>query len=136
MRLKGNVLEQKALDENESSPRGVAISEDYLTALACYEQALEMDPRNTVALIDLGDHYKNVDAFDQAFTYYWSAMDLLETGEARIGAEPEIRELLSTCDDLLRYPSACERAQQLASRCNELLKTPGSPVTPLSKPSA
>lgn len=125
LRLKGNVLEQKALDENEASPRSLALSEDYLAALACYEKVLETDPRNTVALIDVGDHYKNLNAFDQAFTCYRSAMDLLEAGEERIGAESEVREVLSTCDDLLRYPSARERAQQLARRCNELLKRTG-----------
>lgn len=135
LRLKGNVLEQKALDENERSPRSLAISGDYLAALACYERVLEMDPRNTLALIDLGDHYKNLDAFDQAFTYYWSAMGLLESGEERIGVESEIRELLGTCHDLLRYPSACERAQQLARRCHELLKSLGSSTaTPRAKP--
>lgn len=122
LRLKGNVLEQKALDENELSPRKLAISEGYRAALECYEQVLKADPRNTVALIDLGDHYKNVDAFDQSFTFYGRAMDLLEAGEERIGAESEIRELLGTCDDLLRYPSARERAQRLAKRCSELLK--------------
>jgi len=122
LRLKGNILEQKALDEHERSPRSLALSLDYLTAFACYEQVLGVDPRHTVALIDLGDHYRYVDAFDQAFTFYRSAMELLEAGEERIGAASEIRELLSTCDDLLRYPSARERAQQLINRCNQMLQ--------------
>jgi tetratricopeptide (TPR) repeat protein len=119
--LKGNVLEQKALDEHEASPRPLAITGDYIAALACYEQVLKVDPRNTVALIDLGDHYKYIDAFDQAYSFYWSAIELLEAGEERVGAESEIRELLSTCDDLVRYPTSRARAQQLADRCNQLL---------------
>jgi tetratricopeptide (TPR) repeat protein len=122
LRLKGNVFEQKALDENEAKSRSLAISEDFLTSLACYEQVLKADPRNTVALIGLGDHYKYLDAFDRAFTYYWNAMELLEAGEQRVGAESEIRELLSTCDDLLRYPSVRERARQLANHCNKMLR--------------
>lgn len=110
------------MDENESNPRSLALSRDYQAALACYEQVLQTDPRNTVALIDLGDHYKNVDAFDQAFTFYCRAMELLQAGEERIGAESEVRELLATCDDLFRYPSVRERAQRLATACNALLK--------------
>jgi tetratricopeptide (TPR) repeat protein len=122
LRLKGNVLEQKALDENERSPRRLAIGRDYLAALECYEQILRMDPRNTVALIDLGDHYKYVDAFHQAFKCYSDAIRLLEAGEERIGAEAELRELLDTCDELLRYPSARETAQLLMERCHALLE--------------
>ena len=127
LRLKGNVLEQKALDENELSPRSLAISPDYLDALACYEKILRIDPQNTVALIDRGDHYKNTNAFDQAFKCYGDAMDLLEAGEERIGMESEVRELLGTCADLLRYPSASDRAKRLAKRCEELLRARGSP---------
>jgi tetratricopeptide (TPR) repeat protein len=126
LRLKGNVLEQRALDENELSSRGLAISSDFLDALACYEKILRIDPKNTIGLIDLGDHYKYTDAFDQAFECYGNAIDLLEAGEARIGVESELRELLSTCADLLRYPSASERAKLLADRCERILGLRGS----------
>ena len=128
LRLKGNVLEQRALDENELTPRNLAINRDYLDAFACYEKILGIDPRNTVALIDLGDHYQNTNAFDQAFKCYGSAMDLLEAGEERIGVESEVRELLRTCTDLLRYPSTSDRAKRLAERCEELLRSRGSTV--------
>jgi hypothetical protein len=110
-----------ACDELRVQGGALAISEDFVTGVPCYEQ-VKTDPRNTVALIDLGDHYKYLEAFDRAFTFYWNAMELLEAGEQRVGAESEIRELLSTCDDLLRYASVRERARQLANRCNEMLR--------------
>jgi tetratricopeptide (TPR) repeat protein len=121
LRLKGNILEQKALDLNEYKRAKLTKSRDYLLARECYERVLRVDPRNTLALIDLGDHYKNLDAYDKAFSCYEQAIDLLRSGESRIGLRDEVEELLGTCLDLSRQKQTAERAQRLKLACEQLL---------------
>lgn len=121
LRLKGNVLEQKALDDYEYSKEKLTRSSDYLLARNCYERILHLDHRNTLALIDLGDHYKNLEAFDKAFSYYEQAVDLLGTGERRLSRMDEIGELLDTCFDLSQKEQMAERAQRLKLACETLL---------------
>lgn len=121
LRLKGNILEQKALDLNEYKRAKLTKSHDYLLARECYERVLRVDPRNTVALIDLGDHYKNLDAYDKAFSFYERAIDLLRSGESRVGRKNEVEELLSTCLDLGRQRQTAERARRLKLACEQLL---------------
>lgn len=123
LRLKGNILEQKALDLNEYIKAKLTKSPEYLLARECYEQVLRVDPRNTVALIDLGDHYKNLDAYDKAFAFYEQAVDLLRSGESRLGRADELEEILSTCLDLSRQKQTAERAQRLKLACEKLLGT-------------
>lgn len=113
LRLKGNILEQKGLDLNEYTMKKLTKSHDYLLARECYERVLRVDPKNTVALIDLGDHYKNLDAYDKAFSFYEQAIDLLRSGESRICQKDEVEELLSTCLDLGRQRQTAERARRL-----------------------
>lgn len=122
LRLKGNILEQKALDLGEDKRERLTKSRDYLLARECYERVLRIDPKNTVALIDLGDHYKNLDAYDKAFSLYEQAIDLLRSGESRIGKKEEVEELLSTCLDLGRQRATAERAQRLKVVCEQLLE--------------
>ena len=121
LRLKGNILEQKALDLNEYKRVKLTKSRDYLLARECYERVLLVDPKNTLALIDLGDHYKNLDAYDKAFSCYEQAIDLLRSGESRIGLKDEVEELLGTCLDLSRQEQTAERAQRLKLACEQLL---------------
>lgn len=121
LRLKGNVLEQKVLDLNEYSGKKLNRSSEYLAAQRCYEQILQLDPTNTVALIDLGDHFRNLEAFDKAFSYYERAVTLLKTGEARLGRTEEIQELLRTFVELGREQRNVERTNRLKMECEELL---------------
>jgi tetratricopeptide (TPR) repeat protein len=120
LRLNGNVLEQRALDEMEYSASKLTRSSDYMSARGCYEQILDLDSENTIALIDLGDHYKNLEAFDRAFTYYEQALRLLRAGKFRIGRSVELEELERVFDDLLREKSTADRAMKLKIACREL----------------
>jgi len=123
LRMKGNLLELKALDLTEHSSKKLMSSKDYLAARDCYEKILQFDPRNTSALIDLGDHYKNLDAYDKAFSFYEQAVDLLRSGESRIDRKEKLEELLSTCLDLGREKKTAERAGQLKLVCEQLLES-------------
>lgn len=77
LRMKGNLLELKTLDVMEHSQKTLTSSADYLAARECYKKILEIDPRNVRAHIDLGDHYKNLNANDRALEYYKQAIELL-----------------------------------------------------------
>lgn len=122
LRLKGNVLEQKTLDLYEYRQEKLTRSKEYLLARQCYEQILSSDPQNTLALIDLGDHYKNLDAYDKAFSYYEAAVDIFRSEKNRLDRKQEIEELLATCLDLSRRDQTIAKAHLLKSACEELLK--------------
>src|SRR5690349_946647 len=53
LRMKGNLLELKALDLTEYSSKKLMSSQDYLAARDCYQRILQFDPQNASALIDL-----------------------------------------------------------------------------------
>ena len=78
LRLKGNVLELKEMHRLECSGRKLTSSPDYLAARVCYEMILTVDPENVRARIDLGDHYRNLDANEKALEYYSEAMIALQ----------------------------------------------------------
>src|SRR5688572_8917634 len=59
LRLKGNLLELKAMELLEISRKKFTTSADYLAARQCYELILEISPQDVKALIDLGEHYAN-----------------------------------------------------------------------------
>ena len=71
------------MDRMEYSAKKLVTSSDYLAARACYEKILEIDPQNAKAHIDLGDHYRNLDANDKALGYYSEAMNVLRQGQRR-----------------------------------------------------
>ena len=122
LRLKGNILEQKTLDLYEYSQQKLTRSSEFLLARECYEQILRLDPQNSVALIDLGDHYKYLDAYDKAFSYYDQAVAVLRSCKNSLSRFEEIEELLGTCLDLGRQKQTEERAQRLKVACEELLQ--------------
>jgi tetratricopeptide (TPR) repeat protein len=120
-RLKGNVLELKALDANEYNSKRLTSSHEYMLARECYEKILAVDPSNTIALIDLGDHYKNLDAFDKAMTYYQQAADALSKGEHRLSWDEEVHDLLDRTVELTERPGVAEKAGWLREACQKML---------------
>jgi len=123
-RLKGNVLELKALDANEYNSKRLTSSHEYMLARECYEKILAVDPRNTIALIDFGDHYKNLNAFDKAMTYYQQAADVLSKGESRLSWDEEVHDLLDRAVELTRRQGVAEKAGWLREACQEMLDRP------------
>lgn len=121
LRMKGNLLELQTLDILEYSSRKLITSREYLAARKCYEQILNIDPQNTLALIDLGDHYKNLDAYDRAFSYYEQAISLLASTRKNPTLTEEIENLLGTFLDLSRNKETAERARDLKVTCEKLL---------------
>ncbi len=107
LRLRGNILELKVLDYGQFRPQKLMRSKEYLEARSCYEQILKVDPNNTLALIDMGDHFFNVDAYDRAEAYYVNALSLLRNGEFRLSWEDELREAFD------RYMDLCEQRGDL-----------------------
>ncbi|MBI4356065.1 MAG: tetratricopeptide repeat protein [Candidatus Omnitrophica bacterium] len=75
--LKGNILE---------------LIEHYAEARACYEKVLELNPNNTQAWIDLGDHYTNKEENDKALQYYDGAINLIGRGIIYVSKTHEVEQ--------------------------------------------
>ncbi len=54
--------------------------QDNFEARKCYEKILELNPNNTAAWIDLGDHYSNLDNLGKAIEMYERACELIRKG--------------------------------------------------------
>jgi tetratricopeptide (TPR) repeat protein len=122
LRLYGNILEQKALHLAEVQQTRLVGVPDYHLARQLYERILRLDPGNLLALIDLGDHYKNLDAYDRAFSFYHDAVALIRSYGRPHGRSEVLEELLSTSQDLGRQVETAERARHLALECEHLLR--------------
>ena len=99
LRLKGNVLELRAFDGAQYHAKKLLLLPDFVCARKCYERILELDPRNTLALADLGDHYKNLGAYDKAVFYLVQVAKLLEAGESRLSLREEAEEMIDRIAD-------------------------------------
>ena len=83
----------------ESVRRGVDFAKrgDYTTAIKCYEQALELDPRNAVAFVAKGAALANQGKFKDA------AMDL----EKALKINPQVENAQKYLDDIkMKHPEA------------------------------
>lgn len=121
LRLKGNLLELKEMDLLEYSGRRLASSPHYLAARACYERILEVDPGNVRALIDLGDHYRNLDANDKAVEYYSEAMHALQQKMKEETWKEDVEELLKAVGLLTKHDRLAGQAKSIESWCRETL---------------
>jgi tetratricopeptide (TPR) repeat protein len=122
LRLKGNILELQALDRHEYSTKKLMSSAEYLEARLCYERILALDPGNSMALMDLGDHYKNLSAFDRALEYYAQVVAALANkhdSESRDQAE----DLLRAVREVLVSSPESARAATLELECRQLTKS-------------
>jgi tetratricopeptide (TPR) repeat protein len=121
LRLKGNLLELKEMDRLEYSGKKLTTSVDYLAARSCYERILEIDPRNVKAHIDLGDHYRVLEANDKALGYYREAAKVLQkmpTGETW---REEIQELLDRVALLKKHDRLAPEAGSIETWCRRAL---------------
>lgn len=100
LRMKGNLLELRALDFAQYQARKLLRSRDYVNARKCYEEILRAEPDNTVALIDLGDHYRNLGASTKALEYYEQAIALLNKGRFSWSRKEEIEEAFEHAAEL------------------------------------
>jgi len=125
LRLKGNLLELKEMDLLEYSGRRLVSSPDYLAARICYDKILEVDPGNVRARIDLGDHYKNLDANDKAVEYYSEAARLLQQRPKEETWKEDVEELLDAVVLLTKHDRLAEQAKSLEAWCREALDASG-----------
>ena len=100
LRLKGNVLELRALDRAQSRGGSLLRCRDYVAARRCYEHILQLDPGNTLALIDLGDHFRNLGAAMKALEFYEQAIALLSSGRFGWSRKEEIVEAFGNAAEL------------------------------------
>lgn len=126
LRLQGNLLELKAMDLREHSAKKLMSSADYLAARRCHERILEVDPRNVKARIDLGDHYRNLDAIDRALTYYKDVASILQQTSRGTTWEEDVRELLKAVALMMEHDRVAQEAGLIASWCKEALDGPES----------
>ena len=99
LRLKGNILELYVyagnLDDSEDMGQ-LAI------ARKCYEHILELNPNNTLALIDLGDYWQNQADFEKSLGYYDNAINLLKEHCFYLSLENEFVEAFQGKQDVLQ----------------------------------
>jgi tetratricopeptide (TPR) repeat protein len=126
LRLKGNLLELKELDLLEHSAKKLVSSADYLAARKCYETILTVDPCNVKARIDLGDHYKNLDANDQALSYYKDAKKMLALTPKDEAWKEDVQELGKAAADLIKHTRLASEAEALEEWCRQELGAPAS----------
>lgn len=100
LRLKGNLLEAVVLEHAELAPGALLRHKGMWEARRCYERILELDPANTLALMDLGDHFSNLDAYQKAEGLYRQAIGLLQQGVFRLSLQDEVNEVFDSLIDL------------------------------------
>lgn len=121
LRLKGNLLELKEMDRLEYSGKKLVSSVDYLAARACYEKILELDPANVKAHVDLGDHYRNLDANDRALEHYGTAVKLLQQANRDETWKEDVQELGKAIALLAKHDRLAADANALAAWCDQAL---------------
>ena len=121
LRLKGNLLELKEMDLLEYSGKKLITSADFLAARGCYEKILEVDPGNAKAHIDLGDHYRNLDANDRALEYYREAARVLQQAPKDEAWKEDVEELHKAAALLKKYDRLSAQACSLEAWCKQAL---------------
>lgn len=122
LRLKGNLLELKEMDLLEHSGKKLVSSADYLAARECYEQILNIDPQYVKAYIDLGDHYRNLDANDKAVEYYKEAVRVLQQTPKDQDWNEDVEEVLKAVELLTKHDRLAAEASSLAAWCKQSLE--------------
>jgi tetratricopeptide (TPR) repeat protein len=113
VRLKGNILDLWTLQRAEYSPRKLLRYAEFQDARRCYESILLQDATNILALIDLGDHFKYLRAFDKAMDYYDRALALLRDGESRFSWPDEVNEAFEGKIDIELSKGKTKKADSL-----------------------
>jgi len=121
LRLKGNLLELKEMDRLEYSGKKLTTSADYLAARPCYEKILEIDPGNVKTRIDLGDHYRVLEANDKALGYYREAAKVLQQTPTGETWKEEVQELLDRVALLKKHDRLAPEASSLEAWCRQAL---------------
>lgn len=121
LRLKGNLLELKEMDRLEYSGKKLTTSADYLAARLCYERILEIDPGNIKARIDLGDHYRVLEANDKALGYYREAAKVLQKMSIGETWKEEVQELLDRVALLKKHDRLAPEASSIEAWCRQAL---------------
>ena len=124
LRMKGNLLELKAFELMEYSAKKLTSSADYLAARKCYEKILEVDSRNVKARIDLGDHYRNLDANDKAIEYYREAVRAIEQAPKDETWKEDVEELLKAVALLTKHDRVAQEARSIEAWCSQALSNP------------
>lgn len=117
LRLKGNLLELKEMDRLEYSGKRLTTSADYLAARPCYEKILEIDPSNVKARIDLGDHYRVLEANDKALEYYREAARALQRTPNGATWKEDVKELLDRVTLLTKHDRLAPEAKSIEAWC-------------------
>jgi tetratricopeptide (TPR) repeat protein len=121
LRMKGNLLEMKAMDLLENSGKKLTSSTDFLAARRCYEKILEIDSRNVTARIDLGDHYSALHANDKGLEYYREAASALQRTPNGAAWKESVQELLDRVTLLTNHDRLATEAITLEAWCKQAL---------------
>jgi tetratricopeptide (TPR) repeat protein len=122
LRLKGNLLELKAMELLEVSRKKFTTSDEYLAARECYEKILVIDPEYVKAYIDLGDHYRNLDANDRALEYYREAVRVLQRKPKDEDWKEDVEEVFKAVALLTKHDRLAAEAGSLEAWCKRSLE--------------
>jgi hypothetical protein len=92
---------------------------------AAAAKILEVDPGNVRARIDIGDHYRNLDANDKAVEYYSEAVRVLQQRPKEETWKEDVEELLNAVALLTKHDRLAGHAKSLEAWCREALEASG-----------
>ena len=127
-RVKGNVLELIALDRAQYEAKKLLRFPSFRQARRLYEEILEKDPQNTLGLTDLGDHFKYLQAFDQAVSYYDRCIECLRRGEFRLSWNDEVKAVFDSKIEVAEARAESATVAALRAECAKLLAKPPAKV--------
>jgi hypothetical protein len=100
-RFFANVLELKALDFTETSPSRLVTSPDVLRAQGILLEILQSHPFDVITLCDVGDHFLNLRAVDQASEFYSRALNAIINDVSPCSWKDEISDSLNRIGDVI-----------------------------------
>src|SRR5882757_894917 len=98
LRFLANALELKALHLTETSPSRLVTSPDFLRAQGILQEILQSHPFDVITLCDLGDHFLNLRAIDQASAFYARALSAIADDVSPSSWKDEISDTLNKID--------------------------------------
>lgn len=101
-RFLANVLELKAFDLTETSPSRLVTSPDFLRAQGIFLDILRSHPSDVITLCDLGDHFLNLRAVDQASEFYSRALNAITNDVSPSSWKDEISDSVIKIGDAIK----------------------------------
>jgi tetratricopeptide (TPR) repeat protein len=128
LRLKGNILDLKALDLMQDGIEDISLFE---LARNCYEKILIIKPNSPLAYVDLAEYWLRNGCAKEALTLCNKSIELLENGYSSVCMNDEIEEAYNCKIDILNKLARTKEALSVAAKLqakSEIKKPIGNPT--------